>query len=97
MKYAAINGSTARFAFSDAKQVAWVATTNVDRGWAYRWVDERPIGWVNLNATALNRRMVVVTASLSPYAGSHWVDIWVDGTVGRPNIDIDGWIVARNL
>jgi hypothetical protein len=96
MKFASTNGAQATFTFTQARQVAWIATRYSDRGWAYRWLDGRAIGWLDLNATTLQRRVVVDAYTIADYSATHTVRLWVDGTAGRPNVDIDAFILMQN-
>jgi hypothetical protein len=96
MRVASASGSRAVFTFQNAKQVAWVATTNVDRGHAYRWIDGRGVGWLDLYSASISRRVAVSVFSVANYTAQHTIELYVNGTAGRPYVDIDAWVLMQD-
>jgi hypothetical protein len=96
MRVASATASRAVFTFQNAKQVAWVATTNVDRGHAYRWVDGRGVGWLDLYSATIRRRVAVTVFAVANYTAQHTIELYVNGTAGRPYVDIDAWVLMQD-
>jgi hypothetical protein len=86
-------GSQATFTFT-GRSVAWIAPTSPIGGWAYVWVDGYEAGWLDLGAASTTARKVVFARDF-PAGGTHTVRIWVDGTAGRPQVDVDAFVVLR--
>ncbi len=84
-------GATATFAFSGT-DVAWVSARGPKRGKAKVYIDGVQKAVVDLKASSAQSSVIVFTASgLS--AGPHTIKIYVNGTSGRPRVDVDGFFV----
>ncbi len=98
-RYASTRGSTASFAFTGGKQVAWVAPRGVNRGYAYMYLDGAKVATVNLYASSAQyRRVVFAKAGLSPSV-THTLKVYVTGTKPTGStgtrVDVDGFVVLR--
>jgi hypothetical protein len=91
-RYSTSAGSAATLTFrGDA--VAWVATKGPTRGAAKVYVDGALVGTVDLYASTTRYRQVVFSRDLAP--GTHSLRVVVNGTGGRPRVDVDGFLVLR--
>jgi hypothetical protein len=85
-------GATARITIS-ARAIAWVARRGPDRGLAQVWVDGVLEDTVDLGASSLGSRSVVFARSWAT-AGTHTLRIVPLGTLGRPLVEVDGFVVV---
>ena len=88
-------GATASLTFT-GRQVAWIALKAPNRGKAQVYIDGVLRGTVDLYAPSLLKQRVAWRSSWGPSSptNTHTIRIKVLGTVGRPKVDIDGFIVA---
>jgi bacillolysin len=90
-RFSKTRGATARLAFNGT-DVAWVSTLGPRRGKAKVYIDGILRGTVDLLASTVSPRRIVFSASgLTP--GAHSIKIYVNGTLNRPRIDVDGFVV----
>jgi hypothetical protein len=74
------------------RNVAWISDTANNRGQARVYIDGAYVGTPDLySATTIGRTVEAVLNAGS--SGQHTVEIDVVGTSGRPNVDIDSFIV----
>lgn len=93
VKYCAVAGSTAKFAFT-GRNVAWVAHKSASRGSARVYVDGGYVTTVSLRSAATYTRRVVFTRGWAS-SGFHTLQVRVVGTEGHPRVDIDAFAVLR--
>ncbi len=92
VKYATLAGRQATFTFTGS-QVAWVSTTNTDRGSATVSIDGGTAKTVNTNGTSLHPAAIVYTRTVA--SGTHSLALTVLGTAGHPRVDIDAFLVIH--
>ncbi|MEJ7653803.1 MAG: hypothetical protein WKH64_10935 [Chloroflexia bacterium] len=91
VRYASTAGAKATLTFT-GRSVAWVATRDFNRGKARVYVDGVLLANVDLGA-ALQARRVVFAKTWSG-VGQHKIEVVVEGTAGRPRVDVDAFIVV---
>ena len=91
-KSASKAGATATFTFS-GKAVSFVTTTGPLRGIVDLAVDGTPVGSVDLYAAKAHKRQVVWSHSFAT-SSMHTLALTVEGTAGRPRVDVDAFLVA---
>jgi hypothetical protein len=84
-------GSYATFSFVGSN-VAWVAVQNQDRGQANVYLDDNFVTTVDLYSATPVARYIALHGNW-PANESHKLTIQVVGTVGRPTIDIDSFVL----
>jgi hypothetical protein len=84
-------GATATYTFSGT-DVAWVSSRASKRGKAKVYIDGVKVAVVDLKS-ATTKSSVIVYASSGLAAGQHTIKVYVNGTGGRPRVDIDGFVV----
>ena len=77
-----------------ARSIAFVTTYASLRGKARIYVDGRLKATVDLRSATARYRTVAFARSW-PTAGIHTIKIVVVGTLGRPRVDVDGWVVVH--
>jgi hypothetical protein len=93
IRQAAARGASATFTFR-ARDVAWVASTGPDHGKANVYIDGHFVGTIDLSAVTPSDRRLVFRRHWS-FVGSHSVRIVTLGTAGRPEVDVDAFLVLR--
>ena len=96
MTYGSVYGSQATFTFTNARQAAWVATMGPDRGYTFRWLDDRELGWQDLADTTQRRRIPVAVFNIANYSATHTIRLWLHGTSGRPLGDVDAFVLLQS-
>jgi hypothetical protein len=92
-RYSKTKAATASYTFSGT-DVAWVSSRGPKRGKAKVYIDGGLMQIVDLHSsTSSLRKIVFVASGLS--AGQHTIKIYVNGTTGRPRVDVDGFIVLN--
>jgi hypothetical protein len=91
-KAATAAGATATFTFS-GKAVTFLTTTSPTRGKVDLAVDGTPVGTVDLYSSTTRNRRVVWSHTFSTSA-MHTVTLTVQGTPGRPRVDVDAFLVS---
>jgi hypothetical protein len=91
-KVSATPSASATFRFTGTG-FAWVATKAANRGQAYLYLDGAYQGTWDLYAASTQAKTVVANWS-SATSAAHTVQIVVVGTSGRPNVDVDSFIVT---
>ena len=86
-------GSTARYTFT-GRSIAWVGLKGADRGRARVYVNGVFKATVDLYSATTLPRQVVWSVNYASSA-TRTLTIKVLGTLGRPRVDVDGFIVAR--
>jgi hypothetical protein len=90
VRYSSSRGASATYAFNGT-DVAWVSTRDANRGKAKVFLDGVLITKVDLYAATTSvRRIVFAATDLS--AGPHTLKVVVSGTIGRPRVDMDGFV-----
>ena len=89
-RYSKKKGASATFTFSGT-DVAWVASRGPKRGKAKVYLDG-VLTKVDLYAASSSTGRMVFTAT-GLVAGPHTLRIVVNGTPGRPRVDVDGFVV----
>ncbi len=89
-RYSKTRGASATFTFNGT-DVVWVAQRGPRRGKAKVYLDGK-LTRVDLYASSLTERRVVFSAAKLA-AGQHTLKIVVNGTTGRPRVDVDGFLV----
>jgi len=89
-KYATSRGASATYTFTGSS-VGWVATRGPNRGTATVYVDGAYAGTINLGSSIYQWRRVVFARNWGT-VGSHTLRIVVNGTAGRPVVDVDAFI-----
>jgi probable HAF family extracellular repeat protein len=90
-KYAKTSGAKAKVTFTGSS-VAWVAPQSSTRGKADVYVDGAYTSTVDLYASTAQARKVVFTKSWAT-SGNHTLEVRVLGTTGRPQVDVDAFVV----
>jgi len=93
LKYATSSTATATLAFT-GRSVAWVATRSPARGIADVYLDGVFAVHVDLYAASALPRSIAFARTFSA-AGPHTLQIRVKGTVGRPRIDVDTFVLVN--
>jgi hypothetical protein len=86
-------GATARIRVT-ARSVAWVARTAAKNGIATVHVDGVKVATIDLRTSTTRKQRLVWSTSWNR-AGTHTVVIKVQGTTGRPQVDLDGFVLLR--
>jgi len=73
--------------------VSFVTTTGPTRGIVDVAVDGTPVGSVDLYAAKAHKRQVVWSHSFAT-SSMHTLTLTVEGTSGRPRVDVDAFLVA---
>jgi hypothetical protein len=84
-------GATSTYTFTGT-DVAWVSSRAPKRGKAKVYIDGVKVAVVDLKS-ATTKSSVIVYASSGLAAGQHTIKVYVNGTGGRPRVDIDGFVV----
>jgi hypothetical protein len=91
--YATAAGASAKFSFT-GRNVALTSPMFSTAGRAKIYVDGTYLKTIDLYASSLVARVVVLPLSWSSSA-SHTLTVTVEGTSGRPRVDVDAFLVAR--
>jgi hypothetical protein len=90
-RYSKSKNASVTFAFNGT-DVAWISTLGPKRGKAKVFIDNVQVAVVDLFAGSTQERKVAFTATgLS--AGPHTLRIQVNGTSGRPRVDVNGFAI----
>jgi hypothetical protein len=89
-RYSKTKSATVSYAFNGT-DVAWVSSRGPKHGKAKVYIDGVQKAVVDLKATAKSSVIAFVASGLA--AGQHTIKIYVNGTAGRPRVDVDGFIV----
>ena len=84
-------GATASYTFTGT-DVAWVSARAPKRGKAKVYIDGALQTVVDLKSSGAQSSVIVFVAD-GLAAGPHTIRIYVNGTSGRPRVDLDGFIV----
>lgn len=84
-------GTSVSFSFHGTN-VAWVARYGTDRGRARVYVDDNLVATVDTKRSRVRHRRVAFQAKWAQ-AGQHTVRIELEGTSGRPRVDVDAFVV----
>ena len=90
---ARVAGSAARYTFT-GHSVAWIAERGPGYGKARVYIDGKLHSTVDLGQSTPASRLFVFRKSW-PSIGTHSIRIVVEGTSGRPIVDLDGFAVLR--
>jgi subtilisin family serine protease len=82
-----------RYTFS-GRNVAWVATSATNRGQARIWLDGVHVATVDLASATTIAHRIQFSQAVDP-SRSHTLDVQIVGTVGRPAVDVDAFVVLR--
>ena len=93
LRFATAAGAKATYRGS-VRSAAWVTTTGPDRGWAKVYVNGVLAKRVSLTTSASQPRRVVWSANWSTTA-TRTVVILVEGTSGKPRVDLDAIMTLR--
>jgi len=93
LRYATSSTATATFTFTGSS-VGWVAPRAGAKGMADVFVDGVFAATIDLYSATSQPRSVVFARSWAT-AGSHTLQIRVKGTLGRPRVDVDAFLVAN--
>lgn len=93
LRYARATGARATLTFT-GRSVAWVSTRAPSRGYAKVYVNGVYTARINLAAASTTYRRVVWSRNWST-AATRTVRIVVEGTSGRPRVDVDAFLVLR--
>jgi hypothetical protein len=77
-----------------ARNISWVSRRGPGRGLAQVWVDGTLAATVNLGAQESGGRTVVFSRTWAS-SGKHTLRIVSLGTVGRPLVEVDAFLVVR--
>jgi len=92
-RYSKTKAATVMYTFTGT-DVAWVSSRGPKRGKAKVYIDGALKQVVDLHSLASQlRRIVFVSSGLA--AGQHTIKVYVNGTSGRPRVDVDGFIVLN--
>ena len=75
--------------------VSWRANRGPYGGRAWVYVDGRYADYIDLYADSNQPSRAVFTANWGAANGEHTIEIWVDGTSGRPWVDVDAFTVTE--
>jgi hypothetical protein len=92
-RYSKAKGAQATYAFSGT-DIAWVSAKGPKRGKAKVYLDGVLVAKVDLLANQLLPSRIVFAAS-GLAADLHTLKIVVNGTSGRPRVDVDGFVVLN--
>jgi len=86
-------GSTATFTFT-GRNVAWIAPTASNRGTATVSIDGTAVATRDLYSSTAVAKVVDYSYQWAT-SGTHTIRIRVNGTSGRPAVDVDAFVVMR--
>jgi hypothetical protein len=86
-------GAQARLTFT-GRNVAWVAPQSTLGGRAHVYVDGAYVQTVDLYRASTLARNIVFSRSFGA-VGTHTLTVYVEGTAGRPQVDVDAFVVLR--
>ena len=92
VRYSTTAGAKATLTFT-GRSVGWVATRDFNRGRAKVYVDGVLLANIDLGAASLQARQVVFAKTWSA-VGQHKIEVRVEGTAGRPRVEVDAFIVV---
>jgi subtilisin family serine protease len=92
VRYAKTAGASATIRFT-GRGIGWVSTMSPYRGRANVYVDGVFIRTIDLRAGASRYKQVVFARELA--YGTHSLRIVVAGTSGRPQVDLDGFVILH--
>jgi subtilisin family serine protease len=75
------------------RSIAWVAPSSTLNGYAYLWLDETYLGYVDGSSDSTTPRKIIFSRNVD--YGTHTLTIQAVGTSGRPQIDIDAFDILR--
>jgi subtilisin len=75
----------------NGRSVSWIATRGPNRGRAHVHVDGRRVATIDLYAASVRHRQTVYRRAW-PSPGKHRIEIVVEGTPGRPRVDLDAFV-----
>ena len=78
----------------DGRDVAWIAEKGPGKGRARVYIDGDLVATINLEAASEGARMVVFQRHWST-SSTHRIRIVVEGTVGHPDVTLDGFAILR--
>ncbi len=92
-KWSGTAAASATFGFVGSA-ASWVSPRSRGRGVAHVYIDGILIANVDLHATTTTYRRIVFSARWAT-VGAHTIQIVVAGTMGRPRVDIDTFVVLH--
>jgi hypothetical protein len=90
LRYAKTRGASATIRFS-GQSIGWVSTRSPARGKANVYLDGAFVATVDLWSSTVKYKQVVFARAVSD--GNHTLRIVVLGTSGRPEVNVDGFVV----
>ena len=90
LRFSKTRGASATIQFS-GRGIGWVSTRSPARGKAYLYLDGAFVGTIDLWSSTSKYRQVVFAREVAD--GNHTLRIVVAGTSGRPEVNIDGFVV----
>jgi hypothetical protein len=93
LKYEQTTGASAKITFT-GRNVAWIAPKDIDRGKAEVWLDGVKKTTVDLYSATSKPKLFAFTQNWNS-SGTHTLEVRVQGTAGRPRVDVDAFIVLR--
>ena len=92
-RWSSTAGATASFTFT-GRSVGWVSLRGPGRGQARIYVDGKAVATIDLGAATTSARRLVWVGRW-PTSARRTVTVRGLGTVGRPRVDLDGFVVLR--
>jgi hypothetical protein len=93
VKFAKAAGASVTLPFT-GRAVAFVATLAPDRGRAKVFVDGALATTIDLRSTTTTSKVIVFSRRWAT-AGPHSIRIVVEGTAGRPRVDVDAFVILK--
>lgn len=93
LKYSSTAGATATFT-GPMRNFAWFAVRGPGRGRARVYLDSALQGTIDLSSSSQTTRAIAWSKRFSSVS-THRVRVFVEGTSGRPRVDVDGFAVFR--
>ena len=93
LRTSSVAGATATYRCS-CRSLAWVTATGPGRGLAQVWIDGTLASTVNLEASSLTARSVVLRRVWTA-DGTHTIRVTALGTATSPRVDVDAFVTLR--
>jgi hypothetical protein len=95
LRYASVAGASASYTFTGSS-IAWISRLSPLRGVANVYIDGNLTAVVDTYSPASEPRAVAFSQSWAE-SGEHTITLVVQGTDGRPRVDVDGFVVIDGV
>jgi zinc D-Ala-D-Ala carboxypeptidase len=95
LRYASVAGASASYTFTGSS-IAWISRLSPLRGVANVYIDGNLTAVVDTYSPASEPRAVAFSQSWAE-SGEHTITLVIQGTDGRPRVDVDGFVVIDGV